>query len=140
MPSFTINPHARRRPYELEQAGRPRIAVMLLALTGIWIAALVLGAAGFHAEYGEWAPFGDLVWLPLFLGPLALPQGLFYTLGNAGLGILAIPLAILFWPAVAGLQFLAVYRRRWIYAAPVPLLVFPAAWNWTTHAVGMMSV
>lgn len=141
MTSFSINPYARRRAYELDAAGHPSVRTLLLALSGMWIAALAIGAAGFRVRFGMWPGTLDAaVWAPLFHAPLALPSGLLRTVGGAGLGWMAIVLAAAFWPAVLGLQFAAVYRQRWGYAAAVAPLVALAAWRWTVEAVALVGL
>lgn len=141
MQSFTINPHRQPRAYELDEAGRPAVATLVAAITAVWAAALVVAAIGFHAAHGAWpAGVGDGVLLPLAYGGVALPSGLVNTLVPLGFGPAAFALGLLFWPLVLGLQAVACYRRRWGWLAPVPLLVAPAAWNWTVMAHAMMSI
>ena len=140
MQSFTINPHRQPRAHELAEAGRPRVAAIVTAITGIWLAALVVAAIGFRAASGDWPGFTYGVLLPLTYGAVALPAGLVSTLVPLGLGLIAWPLGLLFWPLVLGLQIVACYRRRWRFLAPVPLLVAPAAWNWVLIAQAMMSI
>ena len=140
MQGFTINPHRQPRAHELDVAGRPRVSTLVTAITAIWLVALVVAAIGYRVGSGDWPGFVDGVLLPLAYGVVALPAGLGNTLGRAGLGLIAVPFVLLFWPLVLGLQVAACYRRRWRFLAPVGLLVALAAWNWVAMAYAMMSV
>lgn len=140
MQNFTINPRRQPRAHELDEAGRPRVSTIVAAITAIWVTALAVAAIGYRVGSGDWPGFVDGVLLPLAYGVVALPGGLANTLGRAGLGLIAVPLALLFWPLVLGLQVAACYRRRWRFLAPVGLLVALAAWNWVAMAYAMMSV
>jgi hypothetical protein len=140
MQNVIMNPHRQPRANELDAAGRPRVSTIIIAITAIWLAALVVAAIGYRVGSGDWPGFVDGVLLPLTYGVVALPGGLANTLGRAGLGLIAWPLGLLFWPLVLGLQVAACYRRRWRFLAPVGVLVALAAWNWVAMAYAMMSV
>lgn len=114
----------------------------IIYFTVIWALAIITAVVGFYITWGHLPALMDSIMSMTLLAPFSLPKSFTDILGITSMGSTRgmITAAIIFWPLVIALHWLAYKTKSYYVFVILGITVLVSSYKWFVVGTGMMGL